>query len=57
MIYYDFFKNSSKINIKEKEENHLRKPVKEMVCPLLRVREVQTDGFGVSGGNADSIVP
>jgi len=52
-----FFKDSSKINIKEKEENHLRKPVKEMVCPLLRVREVQTDGFVVSGGNADSIIP
>jgi len=35
MIYYDFFKDSTKINIKEKEENHLKKPVKEVICLVL----------------------
>jgi hypothetical protein len=41
------FKNSTKINIKEKEENHLEEPVKEVICPVLRVGGVQTNGFVV----------
>jgi len=41
------FKNSTKINIKEKEKNHLEKPVKEVICPVLQVGGVQTNGFVV----------
>ena len=47
MIYYDFFKDSTKINIKQKDENHLGKPAKEEMRTVLRVQGVQTDSFVV----------
>ena len=52
MIYCDFFKNSVKINIKEKKKNccHISlKPLREVMCPVSGVQGVRSDGFVVQG--------
>ena len=49
-----FFKNSSKINIKEKKENYLEKLVKEVICPVSRVQGAKISDFWVEGGDVNS---
>jgi hypothetical protein len=52
VIYYDFLRFSQ--NKYKKEQNHWKKPAKEVMCLVSRVQQVQTDSFIVYKGNADS---